>query len=335
MAMKTRLLFTCIFILNLAVALAGDATHIYGIHDWGSGANGLFNGKSRWDVETIRVGIDAPTNLPQINNEGFTLILRLGKGWGESVPRSSSEWDSFAASCASTVCVYTTYSKRFIIGNEFNANFDANIPASSYIQVYNKCYTAIKSRAPEVEVIMGAVAPYNASNNPGGPYSYAWLNYFYTMVTAVGNNCDGYAIHAYGGRLGDADPRDDNYYAFGVYKDWMGILALNYFTSQKPVYLTEMNCFIDGFGTTTGYPKYPYSAGWINKAYEDINNWNTTHSQKIQCACWFAYTNGGFPGYDLTLVPQASSDFSFTTQNTNYLNRDPLSVPSNQWSILE
>ena len=319
------------FYINLLyVSCFADPTHIYGIHDWGSGANGLFNGKAGWDVEVLRVGIDSPTNYQQINNENFTLIVRLAKNWGESVPSNSNEWDSFVASCASTVSVYTAYSNRFIIGNEMNADFDSNIPASSYITIYNKCRAAIKAQTPNVEVLAAAVAPYNSSNNPGGPYSYAWLNYFFSMVTAFGNNCDGYAIHAYGGRNGDPDPRDDNYFAFGVYKDWMNILASSPYAYNKPVYLTEMNCFVDG---SPPYPTYSYSSGWINRAFEEINNWNRAHYQKISCACWFAYSNGGFPGYDLTLINQARDDFSYTTQNTEYTIQDPASVSENLWSL--
>ena len=64
------------------IAPAADPTHIYGIHDWGAGASGLFNGKSRWDVEVIRVGIDAP-NLQQIKDDGFT-VTAMSKSMGRA-----------------------------------------------------------------------------------------------------------------------------------------------------------------------------------------------------------------------------------------------------------
>lgn len=332
MFMKYILIF--IFLIISGIGFCADAIHIYGIHDWGSGANGLFSGKTRWDVEMIRVGIDSP-NLQPIIDEGFTLIIRLGKNWGESVPRNSSEWASFAAACAGTVNTYKNFTNKWIIGNEMNANFDSNITAANYISIYTLCRNAIKAVQPEAEVIVAAVAPWNSSQNPGGSYSYAWLNYMEYLVNHLNNDCDGYALHAYGGRNGDNDPRDDNYWGFGVYKDWMNIILANNYAKNKPVYLTEMNCFADGFGSTVGYPKYPYSSGWINKAYEEINNWNQSHTQKIKCACWFAYANGGFPGYDLTLLPQASSDFSYTTSNTNYTNTPPANVSYTMWEIFD
>ena len=325
-------IFSILFLLLCGVVFGGDAGHIYGIHDWGSGASGFFSGKTRWDVEMIRVGIDTP-NLQQIVNDGFTLIVRLGKSWGESIPRNSSEWNSFAASCANTVNTYKNVTNKWIIGNEMNANFDSNIPASQYVTVYTLCRDAIKAVQPDAEVLVAAVAPWNASQNPGGSYSYAWLNYMEYIVNHLNSNCDGFAIHAYGGRNGDNDPRDDNYWGFGVYKDWMAIINANPQTALKPVYLTEMNCFADGFGPTTGYPKYPYSSGWINKAFEEINNYNVNNNYRIRCACWFAYSNGGFPGYDLTLLPQASSDFSYTTQHTNYLNLGPSEVNKHLWEL--
>lgn len=331
----TRLvLLNCIFILSLSQVNATEATHIYGIHDWGGGANGIFNGKSRWDVQMVRVGMDS-IDAAAITNDGFTLIIRLGKQWGESVPRSSSEWDSFAASCASTVSVYSSYCKRWIIGNEMNANFDSNISASDYMTIFGKCRTAIKTVQPDTEVIVAAVAPWNATQDPGGPYSHssAWLNYMDALVNGLNNDCDGYALHAYGGRSGDNDPRNDTGWGFGVYKDWMYIIGNNMFAHVKPVYLTEMNSFADGDGFTPGYPKYAYPTGWIQKAFEEINTWNRNHTQKIYCACWFAYANGGFPGYDLTLIGQASSDFSWTTQNTSYTIADPTEVLNAGWEV--
>ncbi|GAB4325770.1 MAG: hypothetical protein Kow0059_21920 [Candidatus Sumerlaeia bacterium] len=313
------------------VCRAADPVHIYGIHDWGAGASGLFNGRTRWDVEVIRVGIDSP-NLQQIRDDGFGLIVRLGKQWGESVPKNSSEWAGFAASCAATVSTYSSITNKWIIGNEMNADFDSNIPPSSYITIYTQCRNAIKTVQMDAQVLVAAVAPWNSAQNPGGPYPHAWLNYMKALVDGLGANCDGFAIHAYGGRGGDSDPRDDNYWGFGVYKDWMNIIGGNPATASKPVYLTEMNPFADGWGPTPGYPKYSYPAGWIQKAYEEINNWNAAHTQKIRAACWFAYSNGGFPGYDLTLLPQAAGDFSATTAGTNYIY-PPSGLPWAEWAM--
>lgn len=336
--MKNRgfIIILFLFLNQISFSLALDATHIYGIHDWGSTAQGLFNGKTRWDIEMIRVGLDAKP-LDSIVGEGFTVIVRLGKQWGESVPRNSSEWDTFAASCASTVSVYSSYCRRWIIGNEMNANFDSNISTNDYITIFQKCRTAIKAVDPNAEVIVAAVAPWNISQDPGGPYSHssAWLNYMDALANGLNNDCDGYAIHAYGGRGGDANPRDDTGWGFGVYKDWMYIIGNNMFAHVKPVYLTEMNPFADGQGSTPGYPKYAYPSGWIQKAFEEINYWNRNHINKIYCACWFAYSNGGFPGYDLTLIGQASSDFSWTTNNTNYTIADPTGVQMEFWEIYQ
>jgi hypothetical protein len=333
--MRYWLLFiSFITYLSTQIVSAEEATHIYGIHDWGAGSNGIFNGKSRWDVQMVRVGID-PLDAASITNEGFTLITRLGKQWGESVPKNSGEWDVFASSCASTVSVYSSYCKRWIIGNEMNANFDSNISASDYMTIFQKCRTAIKAIQPNSEVLVAAVAPWNVTQDPGGPYSHssAWLNYMHALVNGLNDDCDGYALHAYGGRSGDNDPRNDTGWGFGVYKDWMYIIGNNMFAHVKPVYLTEMNSFADGQGPTAGYPRYTYPSGWIQKAYEDINTWNRSHTQKIFCASWFAYANGGFPGYDLTLLSQASSDFNWTTNNMNYTIADPTDILSEYWNI--
>ena len=150
--------------VNVSNFLCIGRNHIYGIHDWGSGANGIFNGKSRWDVELISFENVVPTpNFSAIVGEGFTLIIRLGKSWGESVPRSPSEWDAFATLCANTVSAYSSYCKRWIIGNEMNANFDSNIPPSDYIAIFQKCRLAIKAVQPDAEVLVAAVAPWNTA----------------------------------------------------------------------------------------------------------------------------------------------------------------------------
>ncbi len=141
------------------------------------------------------------------------------------------------------------------------------------------------------------------------------------------------AIHAYGGRNGDTDPRDDNYWGFGVYEDWMEIITGNAYAKNKPVFLTEMNHAADGDESgNPGYPKYDYPAGYINKLFEEINSWNEQSDTKIHCACWFSYANGGFPGYNISTNSQMSSDFSYTTSNTDYRIIEA-SVPNNLWEI--
>jgi hypothetical protein len=326
------LIWVFIAVLAATGAAENEAVHIYGIHSWGDGANGIMNGKTGWTVEVVNTdpfGADlTPDQAQRIVNEGFTLIIRINKIFGTTVPTNPSEYDAFAAACAAKVTTFQNYCHRWIIGNEMNADFEGNIPAGNYITLYQKCRTQIHAVQPEAEVLVAAVAPWNSSQKPSGPYgSSCWLNYMYQLVNTLGDEADGYAIHAYGGRGGDSDPRDDSDWGFGVFKRWMEIIDANAFARTKPVYLTEMNHAADGQGSTAGYPKYPYPAGYIQRLFQAINTWNIGNAHKIRCAAWFAYANGGFPGYDITLNSQMRDDFSAATRDTNYTFLTPTPTP--------
>jgi len=325
--MKTRFVYivtACVLLLNCVHAQ--NAEYIYGIHSWGDGASGLLNGKSGWSVEVVNTDyFPWDFTLDQagrLQNEGFTLILRINKYFGQTVPSSPSDYDSFAQAVSDKAWTFRNHSSRFIIGNEMNADFEGNIPVTNYITVFTKCRTKIKERLPHAVVITGAVAPWNASQSGIGPYpsNRQWLNYFYQMVNELGDDCDGYAIHAYGGRGGDSDPRDDNDMGFGVFYKWLEIIAQNPYASSKPVYLTEMNHAADG-ESAPGIPIYNYPSGYIPKLFEAVNTYNETNNFRVKAACWFSHANGGFPGYNISTNSQMADDFRETTQNTDYLNR--------------
>lgn len=90
-----------------SAAPAREAKHIYGIHCWGHGAGGLLQGKSGWSVEVVNTDpwpYDITTEQARsIRNEGFTLIIRINKFFGQTVPANFSEHDAFAAACAAKV----------------------------------------------------------------------------------------------------------------------------------------------------------------------------------------------------------------------------------------
>jgi hypothetical protein len=315
-----------LFILPCMKSRPDDSMYIYGIHSWGDGASGLMNGKGGWSVEVVNTDYfpwDFTLEQAQrLKNEGFTLILRINKYFGQTVPSSSSQFDSFAQAVSDKAWMFRNYTTRFIIGNEMNADFEGNIPVTSYETVFLKCRTKIKERLPQAEVIVGAVAPWNASQTGIGPYpsNRQWLNYFYQLVNDLGDNCDGYAIHAYGGRGGDADPRDDNEMGFGVFHKWLEIIVQNPYAASKPVYLTEMNHAADG-ESAPGFPLYSYPAGYISKLFEAVNTYNESHFFRVKAACWFSHANGGFPGYNISTNSQMADDFRWSTSNTDYMNR--------------
>lgn len=307
----------------------GVPQNIYGIHTWTNGASGIFSGKRGWTTELVYTHISPSWNLTpaqaqQIAGENLELLLRLDYSadtLAEPIPLNSANWDTFASECAAKATAFKQYCRFYIIGNEMNADFLRNVPAATTVEVYRRCRTAIHAVQPEAVVIVPAVAPWNSGRDAAYPYSaYSpsrWLNYMYEMVSTLGADADAYAIHAYGGRGGDSDPRDDNEMGFGAFKKWMEIIDGNAYARSVPVFLTEFNHAADG-QRAPGIPKYDYVAGYIQKGFEAVNTWNMQNGYQIKCACWFSYANGGFPGYNITGNSQMQSDFSWTTQNTNY-----------------
>jgi hypothetical protein len=321
-------------------ALAAEPVHIYGIHSWGSGANGLFHGRRGWTCESVNTANYAfdlqPAQAQQIVNENFELIIRINKQAGLTVPTNSAEWDQFAADAATKADTFKQWCHIWIIGNEMNASFEGNVPYTTYAEVYRRCRTAIRAVQPEAVVLVGAVAPWNSSQQPSGPYpsNRPWLNYMHRLVTSLGADADGYAIHAYGGRGGDTDPRNDDEMAFGVFKRWLDVMNADPVGATRPAFLTEMNHAADGDQAgNPGFPKYAYPAGYITRLYEAVGTWNQQNGYRIRCACWFSYANGGFPGYNISTSSPMQSDMSAVTQDTDWLGVAP--TAAHDWWLLE
>jgi len=319
-------ILVCIGSLLLpAPGLGEDSRYIYGIHSWSDGASGLMNGKGGWTVEVVNTDFffwDLTLDQAQrLKNEGFSLILRINKYFGQTIPASKTEYDAFAQAVSDKAWTFRNYTTRFIIGNEMNADFEGGIPVNDYREAFTKCRNKIKERLPQAQVLVSAVAPWNATRSGTGPYpsNRQWLNYFYELVNDLDDDCDGYAIHAYGGRGGDSDPRNDNEMGFGVFYRWLEIIEQNPYAAAKPVYLTEMNHAADG--GTGGFPTYPYPSGYIRKLFEAVNTYNEGHGYRVKAACWFSHANGGFPGYNISTHSLMADDFRYSTQNTEYLNR--------------
>ena len=327
--MTMRILrWTIVFVVILlfpAFLPGEDSRYIYGIHSWGDGASGLMNGKGGWTVEVVNTDYFpwdlTPDQAQRLKNEGFTLILRINKYFGQTVPASKTQYDAFALAVSDKAWTFRNYASRFIIGNEMNADFEGGIPVNDYRECYTKCRNKIRERLPQAEVLVAAVAPWNPTQSGIGPYpsNRQWLNYFYELVNDLDDDCDGYAIHAYGGRGGDSDPRNDNEMGFGVFHRWLEIIGQNPYAAAKPVYLTEMNHAADG--GSAGYPTYPYPSGYIPKLFEAVNSYNEDNGYRVKAACWFSHANGGFPGYNISTNSLMADDFRHSTQNTEYLNR--------------
>ncbi len=133
---RLRRIFFFALWISACAAAASDTIHIYGIHSWGDGAGGLLQGKTGWTVEVVNT--DAwpydltPEQAQRIRNEGWSLIIRINKFFGQTVPGNPAEFDAFAAACAQKVQTFSPWRHIWILGNEMNADFEGAVSVATY-----------------------------------------------------------------------------------------------------------------------------------------------------------------------------------------------------------
>lgn len=231
-----------------------------------------------WMVETYELGRD-PYNLTGVDLSswsGYGTIARLNHGYypNGTIPLPQYYQD-FAIRCANFV-MNTVGCDHFIIGNEPNHSQEwpqQRIYANEYVECYNLCYQEIKNVVPSAKILPAAIAPWNAESGD-------WLEYFQYILDNI-VDCDSVTLHTY---THGADPSliyseakmgtpyQDRYYNFYAYRDFMDRIPGRF--SDVPVYITE---------TDQNDPWLNVNQGWVRNAYQEIDNWNKTHAQKIQC----------------------------------------------------
>lgn len=269
-----------------------ESEFIYGLHDPGGEWIMEQAGVKGWILFTEAIGAD-PNNrdgrdYSSYCARGFGIISRLNNGYhpGGTIPHSS-QYAAFAQRCANLV-----QSSRgchiWIIGNEMNYGIERPggpggevITPTMYADVYRRCREAIHRVAPDAQVLVGAVAPWNIETKyPGNP-SGNWVQYFSDILQALGpQNCDGFALHTY--THGDdpalitSDARMDPpfqklHYHFPAYQDFLGAVPSN--MRRLPCYITESN--------QGDIPWTNVNRGWIQRAYDEINRWNSQPGNQV------------------------------------------------------
>ena len=160
-------------------------------------------------------------------------------------------------------------------------------------QLYANCYRICREAIhgleghEEDQVLIGAVAPWNAQTvYPGNPNG-DWIKYFQDILLQCGaSGCDGITLHTFthganptlildNSKLPDY-PR--HHCHFQAYRDFMHAIPVN--MRRLPVYITE---------TDQGGPWENVNRGWIQAAYAEIDRWNRQNSQKIQAMALYRW----------------------------------------------
>lgn len=276
------------------------AQTIYGIHDPDGLSFFQQNNASGWLVHSVHVWNDAPADYNALVSTGCRVIVRLNNGYGSegTIPQPSG-YDAFAKQCANWVAA-SKGAKLFIIGNEMNIaaerpNGQPILPAN-YVTCFQKCRAAIQAKPglSNVNVIPGAIGPYNIQTNyPANP-SGDWVKYFQDVLTPLANQCDGIAIHCYsrGQNAGDVTspdkfgaPYQNNFRGFLAYQNFMNAVPAS--MRNLPVYLTETQPLINDAPNWLNQ-----NNGWVTAAFAEINRWNSIPTnQPIQALAMFRWLN--------------------------------------------
>lgn len=288
-----------------------DSPYLYGFHDPG-GEDIMANaGVFGWILFTEAIGYDpndtSSKDFSAWADRGFGILVRLNNGYSPdgTIP-PAARYPDFAKRCAN----YVRNSKGahiWIIGNEMNhpierpgvkqegdrlINPGEAITPSMYANCYRQCRAAIKALPGHQndQVIVGAVAPWNAQTVYDGNPHGDWCKYLTDILTILGPaNCDGIAIHTYTHgpnpefiyndyKMGDERFRNRQYH-FRTYRDFMQAIPNS--MRSLPVYLTE---------TDQDDPWLDHNNSWVQRAYGEVDAWNKTPgTQKIRAVILYRW----------------------------------------------
>lgn len=277
---------------------------IFGMHDRGGEHLMLEKGKRGWVLVTEALGADpnngSGSNYTDLASQGLGVIVRLNYGYGTAgtIPLSS-QYSAFARRCGNFVHA-SPGCGIWIIGNEMNLAAERPggaggqiITPELYANCFRLCRNEIRSRPGHAndQVIPGAVGPWNIQTKYSGNLSGDWVRYFADILTLLGQEVDGIALHTYShGQNPDLvssdarmDPPYQNYYwNFRAYRDFMA--AIPQALRDRPVYITEA----DQYGAWLDQ-----NSGWVRNAYREIDTWNRQQgNQPIQALILYRWIIG-------------------------------------------
>ena len=327
------------------------ASNIYGVHNYAGDLKAtLANGKGFYTVDMLlseswatdpgyRAGY---TNTVQAAyNDGFTVIMRIDYQSNQVCP---PEWDwdgryTFGERCKDIVEALGSYCRIWVIGNEMQASYASPISKEWYTTCFagdsNGCYDKIHSVQSDAIVCFGGLGGWPGfTTEPDSGRNY--LDYF---CKNCDGKVDGFAVHSYGGPAnqvagGDLDdPRTSDIGSFGAFRAFCETIY-NTFQGTKPVFITESNTYWWIASGSVPQSMDSYQAGWIQKAFQAIDQWNHASDLKIHALCWYSYAHYGLcdgsagdfwhnaiqPGRCPSdpQLDQARADYQWTTNNTDY-----------------
>jgi len=273
--------------------------YIFGMHDPGGEYLMAETGKKGWILLVHALGHD-PAKCPGFDyspqaDQGFAVMARLNHGYEPdgTIPRSKL-YGAFAECCAQWVRK-SSGCHIWVIGNEMNyaverpgVRYDRGKSPPAVVEpgevitptIYAKCYRMCREAIHAVpghehdEVLIGAVAPWNAQTTYAGNPQGDWIRYFQDLVKLLGpDGCDGITLHTYTHGADpwlvysetkfNGPPFAQYHYDFRTYRDFMDAIPLN--MRHLPVYITETDQDVEWKNENTS---------WVQRAFGEIDWWN-------------------------------------------------------------
>ena len=294
-----------------------DSEYLYGIHDPGGEHIMLEQGIPGWVLFTEAIGV-APNDhrskdYRPFSDQGLGVMVRLNAGYGGvgTIP-FENQYDDFARRCANFVRA-SHGAHIWIVGNEMNhpiewpgADWEWNLrsprpvsPDTVGEQItpmrYARCYRKVRDSIHALpghehdQVLVGAVAPWNALSRYSGNRVGDWVKYFQDILNRIGEDeCDGITIHTYthGAEPDKIDstekmprPFERRHFNFRTYQDFMHVIPKA--MRHLPVYITE---------TDQDIPWRNEDTGWVQRAYGEIDYWNKNNEQQIRALILYRWS---------------------------------------------
>jgi hypothetical protein len=269
-------------------------------------------GRKGWVLITEEIGRNpqdqSGKDYSDLQNRGYGVIVRLNHGYHNAAAGSfpgtiperdaaAQNYQDWAVRCGN-FAAHSPGCHIWIIGNEMNLSNEwpggrngQPITPERYADCFRRCYAEIHRRSGHEhdQVVVGAAAPWNAETAYPGNQRGDWVKYLTDILTLLGSQCDGIALHTYThgadsiwiashDRMGA--PFQDRYYQFQAYREFMGGIPAS--MRGLPVYITE---------TDQNDPWAHSNTGWVQAAYAEIDQWNqdSTH-QKIRCLVLYRWS---------------------------------------------